>query len=239
MSKNVTRGPGRPAVKSSCEDVASFLAQVARTPNLKSPDGRGRLIFAMDATASREPTWDRACHLQAEMFNATEGLGGLEVQLVFFRGFGECKASPWVESSGELVRRMTAVRCRGGQTQIEKVLKHTLKETARRKVNALVYVGDCMEEDVDRLCHHAGLLGVQGVPAFVFQEGAEPIAVRAFRHIAKLSGGACCGFDSASARQLRDLLSAVAVFAAGGRLALADYGKRTGGAALQITKQIG
>ena len=126
MSKEVTQRPGQPAAKSSGDDIADFLVKVAKTPNLKPPSARGRLIFAMDATASREPTWDRACHLQAEMFTATEGLGGLEVQLVFFRGVGECKASPWVESSGELVRRMTAVRCRGGQTQIEKVLQHAL-----------------------------------------------------------------------------------------------------------------
>ena len=239
MSKDVTHRPGQPAAKPKGNDIADFLAKVARTPNLKAPGTKGRLMFAMDATASREPTWDRACHLQAEMFNETEGLGGLEVQLVFFRGFGECKASPWVASSGELVRRMTAVRCRGGQTQIEKVLKHTLKENEKQKVNALVYVGDCMEEEVDKLCHQAGHLGVRGVPAFMFQEGAEPMAMRAFRQIAKLTGGAYCGFDSSSARQLRELLGAVAVFAAGGRLALADYGKRTGGAALQITKQVG
>ena len=134
---------------------------------------------------------------------------------------------------------MTAVRCLGGQTQIGKVLRHTLKETEKKKVNALVFVGDCMEEDVDRLCHHAGRLGVLGTPAFMFQEGGEPIATRAFRQIARLTGGAYCSFDSSSARQLRELLGAVAVFAAGGRLALSDYGKRTGGAALQITKQIG
>lgn len=239
MSRDVTRKLGRPAARSSGGDVAAFLARVARTPGAGPLGAKGRLVFAMDATASREPTWDRACHLQAEMFTATEGLGGLEVQLVFFRGFGECKASPWVESPGELVRRMTAVRCRGGQTQIEKVLKHALRENERRKVNALVYVGDCMEEEVDRLCHQAGLLGVQGVPAFMFQEGAEPIAMRAFRQIAKLTGGAWCGFDSSSARQLKELLGAVAVFAAGGRAALADYGRRAGGTALQITRQMG
>ncbi len=239
MPRDVTRGRGTPVAGSSDDGIADFLAKVAATPTARSAGRRGRLIFAMDATASREPSWDRACHLQAEMFTATDGLGGLEVQLVFFRGFRECKASPWVESSGELVRRMTAVRCRGGQTQIEKVLRHALKETGRKKVNALVYVGDCMEEEVDRLCHQAGLLGVQGVPAFMFQEGMEPIARRAFQQIARLTGGAYCSFDAASARQLRELLSAVAVFAAGGRIALADYGRQAGGAVLQITKQMG
>src|SRR5579885_2636404 len=103
--------------------VADFLAKVARTPAPPQGEGRGRLIFAMDATASREPSWDRACQIQGEMFLATEALGGLEVQLVFYRGFGECKASPWVTSADALVRRMSAVLCRSGQTQIAKVLR--------------------------------------------------------------------------------------------------------------------
>ena len=224
--------------KSTSADVADFLDKLARAPAVRPEGGRGRLIFAMDATASREPTWDRACHIQGEMFTATEGLGGLEVQLVFYRGFGQCKASPWVSSSGDLVSRMTAVRCLGGQTQIARVLRHAISETGKRKVNALVFVGDCMEEDVDELCHLAGQLGVLGVPVFMFHEGGDPVANHAFRQIAKLSGGAYCTFDSSSAQQLRELLSAVAVFAAGGRRALADYGERTGGAVRQITSQV-
>jgi hypothetical protein len=38
---------------------------------------------------------------------------------------------------------------------------------------------------------------------------------------------------------LRALLGAVAAYAAGGRRALADYGKRAGGAALLLTRQLG
>jgi hypothetical protein len=220
------------------DDVAAFLDQLARTPAVHSAAGRGRLIFAMDATASREPTWDRACHIQGEMFSATEGLGGLEVQLVFYRGFGECRASNWVDNPAALVRSMTAVHCLGGQTQIGKVLRHAIRETEKRKVNALVFVGDCMEEDVDAVCHDAGRLGLLGVPMFVFHEGGDPIAERAFRQFARLTGGAYCRFDSASASQLRELLSAVAVYAAGGRRALEDFGRRTGGAVAQITSQV-
>ena len=100
--------------KATSDDVSAFLNKIARTPTVKPAGGKGRLIFAMDATASREPTWDRACHIQAEMFTETEGLGGLEVQLVYYRGFGECKSSPWVDSPSELVKRMVAVRCLGG-----------------------------------------------------------------------------------------------------------------------------
>ena len=234
----MTGDKDRLPAKSTSTDVADFLDRLARTPAVRPEGGRGRLIFAMDATASREPTWDRACHIQGQMFEETAALGGLEVQLVFYRGFGQCKASPWVSSSGELVSRMTAVRCLGGQTQIARVLRHAISETGKRKVNALVFVGDCMEEDVDELCHLAGQLGVLGVPVFMFHEGGDPVANHAFRQIAKLSGGAYCTFDSSSAQQLRELLSAVAVFAAGGRRALADYGERTGGAVRQITSQV-
>ncbi len=70
-------------------EIDAFLAKVAATP-APAAGGRGRLIFALDATMSREPTWDTACHIQAEMFEATRAIGGLDVQLVFFRGFGEC-----------------------------------------------------------------------------------------------------------------------------------------------------
>jgi hypothetical protein len=173
------------------------------------------------------------------MFGETAALGGLEVQLVFFRGFGECKSSPWVSSSDQLVRRMTAVSCLGGQTQIGKVLRHAIAQARDRRVNALVYVGDSMEEDVDALCHQAGELGLLGVPMFVFHEGGDPVAAQAFRQFARLTGGAYCPFDAASASQLRELLNAVAVFAAGGRRALVDYGKRSGGGAVaQITSQV-
>jgi len=218
--------------------VDDFLRKVAAAPVAPAADGRGRLIFAMDATASREPTWDQASHIQAEMFSETAALGGLDIQLVYYRGFGECKASPWVHTTQALLRHMTGVFCLAGQTQIAKVLKHALQETERKRVAALVFVGDCVEEDIDKLGHLAGQLGLRGVPCFVFHEGHEPVARSAFQQIARLSGGAYCPFDARSAQQLRDLLSAVAVFAAGGRKALADYSKRRGGVTLQLTHQV-
>lgn len=224
--------------KSSQNDVKAFLRKVAATPIAKAPGERGRLIFAMDATASREPTWDRACHIQSQMFTETSALGGLDIQLVYYRGFGEFDASSWISNSKELLARMNRVKCVGGITQIGKLLQHALHETKTRKVDAVVFIGDCMEEDVDRLSHAAGQLGLQGVPVFVFQEGRQPVAERAFRQVAKLTRGAYCHFDSTSPQQLKDLLSAVAVYAAGGRRALEDFGKRRGGVALQITHQI-
>ena len=222
-------------------DVSAFLRKVNETssPAMGVTGKRGRLIFAMDATASREPTWDQACQIQGEMFNETLTLGGLEVQLIFYRGFGECRASKWAPNAKELLRLMTSVRCRGGQTQIAKVLDHAKRETELGKVNALVFVGDALEEDIDRVCHKAGELGLLGVPMFLFHEGGDPVAERGFRELARLTGGAYCPFDAGSAQQLRDLLSAVAVYAAGGRGALITYGKSKGGNVLRLTRQMG
>ena len=227
-----------PARKTSSDDVAAFLAKVARTPAGTASGQRGRLIFAMDATASRAPAWDHAAQIQGEMFTETASLGGLEIQLVFYRGFGEFKVSPWLSRSGDLLRMMTSVFCLAGETQIGKVLHHTVNETRERKVNALVFVGDSIEEDVDRLGALAGELGLLGVPAFMFHEGDNPIAAFAFKQVARLTNGAYCRFDSSSAKVLRELLSAVAVFAAGGRRALEDMAKQRGGEILSIAHQV-
>ncbi|MGO8919177.1 MAG: VWA domain-containing protein [Stellaceae bacterium] len=214
--------------------VEAFLRQVQAMRAVRPASGRGRLIFALDATASREATWDRACRLQGEMFETTAALGGLDVQLVFYRGFDECKASRWLGAAADLHRAMRSVSCAGGETQIARVLTHALKEARAEKVNALVFVGDAVEERVDELCRLAGELGLLGAPVFVFHEGGDEAAGLAFRQIAKLSGGAYCAFDAASAEQLRQLLGAVAAYAAGGRRALAAYGQRVGGAALLL-----
>jgi len=52
---------------------------------------------------SRQPMWDTACRLQADMFAETAALGGLDIQLVYYRGFGEFHAAPWLGDSAELV----------------------------------------------------------------------------------------------------------------------------------------
>jgi hypothetical protein len=199
---------------------------------------RGRLLFAMDATMSRQPTWDRALQLQSEMFHETARIGGLDVQLVYFRGFGECRSSKWVSEPAALAELMTKVSCRGGYTQIRKVLAHIRQEAAKAKINAVVYVGDAFEENIDQVCQAAGEVGLLGVPMFMFLEGRDPVAERAFQEIARLTRGAFCKFDEGSAHQLRELLSAVAVYAAGGRKALQDYAKDRGGNATLLLQQL-
>lgn len=218
-------------------DVDAFLGAMAKVP-ARAGQGRGRLLFAIDATASRQPTWDRACRLQGEMFLVARELGGLEIQLVYYRGFDEVRATRWVAEAEALVTAMSAVQCLGGQTQIARVLRHARDQRAKGRVDAVVFIGDCMEEDADHLCGLAGELGLRGVPLFIFHEGGEPAAGATFRQMAKVSGGAYCPFDAASADQLRALLRAVAVYAAGGRAALEHHAARAGAEAKGVLAQV-
>lgn len=219
-------------------DVDAFLEKMASTPIATKATQRGRLIFAMDATASREPSWDHACHIQAEMFTQTSKLGGLDIQLSYYRGFGDFYASFWVSEPSALLNQMTGVHCLGGHTQIEKILRHAIKEAKTGKVNALVFVGDCMEESADKLCRLAGELRLLGVPVFIFQEGNDIGAERTFRQIASISKGAYSAFDINSAKQLKELLSAVAVYAVGGKAALRDFSDRAGNQVKQLSHQL-
>ena len=210
------------AVQSTSGQVAEFLSQAKQvTP---TPGRRGRLIFALDATMSRQLTWDSALQIQAEMFEEAGKVGGLDVQLLYYRGFGECRASKWVGETHGLAGLMTGITVRGGLTQIGKVLAHARKETYRQRVQAMVFVGDAIEEDVDAVCAKAGELGLLGVPVFVFQEGRNPNVEAVFREIARLTGGAYARFDQSAVRELAALLRAVAAYAAGGRKALTDQG---------------
>ena len=215
---------------SASEDIAAFVAR-AKAMSPHAAGARGRLIFALDATMSRQPTWDMACGLQADMFREAASLGSLDIRLVYYRGLNECRASGWISDSAQLAKLMGKIDCRGGNTQIGKVLSEARREAVASGVRAMVFVGDAMEESVDELCVKAGELGMLKVPAFMFQEGHDGIAEHAFREIARLTGGAWCRFDPGAAAQLRELLRAAAAYAAGGREALLRLSKSGSGAA--------
>ncbi len=218
------------APKSSAKSqIDEFLEAAAKLPAV-SGSGRGRLIFALDATMSRQATWDMAQSVQGRMFATAAAHGGLDVQLVYYRGFSECKASPFVTGGQSLASLMTKIAVGAGQTQIEKVLRHVLDETRKTPVRALVFVGDAMEERLDVLAGLAAEIGLLGVKAFVFQEGRDSVAEQAFRKIALLTGGAYAAFDLSSPERLVALLTAAAAYAAGGRRAL-EFEARARGAA--------
>jgi hypothetical protein len=232
------RSKQTPAPASSRPEIEAFIDRVRGLGPAATQGKRGRLVFALDATMSRQPTWDSACALQADMFREAASIGGLDIQLVYFRGLRECRASGWVAGSERLAELMSRIDCRGGHTQIGKVLGHARQEHGRQRVQALVFVGDAMEEKIDDLCKAAGELGLLGVPVFMFQEGGDPVAESAYREIARLSRGAYCRFDTGSAHELGELLRAVAAYAAGGIKALSDLSARKAGAARMLLAQL-
>jgi hypothetical protein len=188
--------------------------------SMRVGSGRGRLIFALDGTASRQKTWDFAAGLQAEMFREAASIGGLDLQLVYYRGIDECRASGWTSDPASLARTMSALDCRAGHTQIGRILIHARNEATKQPVGALVFIGDATEEAIDPLCSAARMLGQLKTPMFMFQEGRDSEVESAFRAIAKHSGGAYGQFGPGSARQLSELLRAVGAFTVGGLAAL-------------------
>lgn len=196
------------------DNVNRFLQEVEKHPPVKA--STNRLIFAMDATASRESTWDLASGLHAELFNAAKD-AELAVQLVHFGGYNQFRASSWNSSADALLRHMQQVRCLGGMTQIGRVLSHILNEASRSKsVKAAVYIGDMCEEPLVEIMSLAGQLGLRHTPVFVFQEHRDRYATEVFRTIAERSGGAHMPFDSGSASQLAELLKAAVIYATEG-----------------------
>ena len=222
----------------SRDGVEQFLSDIKQSAPPAHKKQRGKLIFGLDATASRQATWDQASALQSDMFSKTRGIGELDIQLAYYRGFDECKASPWLNNPAALLKLMKKITCIAGRTQIARILKHGIGEAKQNSVEAMVFIGDCVEEDIDKLGELAGQLRLLSLPVFVFQEGVNPAASMAFSQIASISGGAHCRFDHHSAEQLGQLLNAVAVYAAGGRSALQQLSSSGSRQASQLLQQL-
>ncbi|VAW85719.1 hypothetical protein MNBD_GAMMA16-299 [hydrothermal vent metagenome] len=203
-------------------DVQAFLQKLAATPppTVVTRHVGARLLFAMDATASRAMLWQQACDIQADMFKETTKLGNLSIQLAYYRGYREFHACPWATNASTLLRQMSRVECLTGITQIERVLAHAITEQNKQRIQAVVFIGDSVEEHADCLYERAGTLAVHSIPVFMFQEANDPATEQVFRRIANITRGAYCHFDAGSASQLRALLLAVSQFVVNGRAAL-------------------
>jgi hypothetical protein len=210
--------PKPPAENAHAGDVSTFLKRARNLQRFSG--GRARLVFAMDATASRQPTWDLAVELQANMFRSSVDVAPLAVQLAWYRGLGELHFDAWLSDASSLALHMSGVHCAAGRTQIARLLRKALAQQSSAKARALVFIGDAVEEAPAELTQLAGQCKLQNLPLFIFQEGRDPAATRCFQQMARLSGGACCRFDHSSAQRLAELLAAVARYAAGGRKAL-------------------
>ena len=189
---------------------------------------------------SRQPTWDTACRLQAEMFREAAAIGGLDVQLVYFRGLNECRASRWVSDGAGLGDLMGRIHCVGGHTQIRKVLEPRARRARHgAKVAALVYVGDAMEEAIDDLAAGAGELGLRGVAGLHVPRG--PRSGRRAgvpRDRAADAAAPIAASIFGAAHELAELLRAAAVYAAGGVKALADLRRSAARARSKLLAQM-
>lgn len=208
--------PGVPDRGDETSPIDGFLEQAAKAPS----SARAKLIFAIDATMSRQPLWDMAQGVQAEMFAAAEVYGGLDLQLVYYRGFSECRASKFVSQGAGLSNLMAKIKVKAGATQIEKILVHARSEQKNGRVKVLIFIGDAIEEEPGVLYDAAGQLGLLGVKIFVFQEGRDHQTEAVFRQIARLTGGAYAAFDLTAPKRLAALLGAAAAYAVGGLEAL-------------------
>src|SRR5258705_6140334 len=129
---------------SASEDIAAFVAK-ARAMSPNTAGAKGRLVFALDATMSRQPTWDMACALQADMFREAAALGSLDIRLVYYRGFNECRATGWISDSAQLAKLMGKIDCRGGNTQIGKALSEAPREATASGGRAVAFGGDALQ----------------------------------------------------------------------------------------------
>ncbi len=218
--------------------VQDFLKKSEQIAPVEKKENTGRLLFAMDATASREHAWDMACQIQADMFMSTQEIGALEISLCYYRGYGEFHSLDWTSNAVLLRDQMLKVRCLAGHTQIKRTLEHAINTCVKQKIKAVVLVSDSFEESIDQVGQVAGKLGMLNVPVFVFHEGHDTAAKNAFQHIAQLTNGAYCPFDQNSVAQLKELLCAVAAFAVGGLSALQMQSQQGSKIASSIIKQL-
>ncbi len=225
-----------PGTESRSLDAFIDAAHKAPVPAVRDSH---RLIFALDATASRQPTWDMACSLHTELFNEAERLGNLAIQLCYYRGHNEFRASRWATTPATLRDQMLAVSCLGGATQITRLMQHAAEQAAEHPLRAVIFIGDCFEENEADLVATAGQLALRNVPVLIFQEGHNPVAQRAFAALARTTRGALLPFAPGSIGQLGELLGAAVQFAVGGREALERHAQRSGGnAAQELLRQI-
>ena len=189
----------------------------------KARAARARLIFALDATASRQPALrtDAACQLQSEMFAEAGKLGRAEIQLVYYRGPNECSHSAWTLDANELARAISRITCEGGHTKIrESPCPCAGRARPRECRGGDLHWRRARRGSIDALRRRRQRTS----PILVFisrgrrstrgqglQKARWTDRRRAYEH-----------FDPGAARKLAELLRAVAAFATGGLTALAD-----------------
>ena len=156
------------------------------------------LIFALDATWSRQHFWEISKDIQASMFSTAARIRGrFATQLVYYSGLtqnGTVASSPWYNHALALDEEMQKVSCQAGTTQIGKVFRHAIAENRKRKINALVLVADACEEYEEDLLPLARELKENNISFFLFDDtkgSATPQedTPAIFEHVAQAADG--------------------------------------------------
>jgi hypothetical protein len=221
--------PKLPATRSAFLDkVRQSKAVASATPRetlakALAPSGRPRLLFAMDATASREPSWQLAQTITGAMFAAVPG--ALDVALAYHGGGRLKEVTPFAADTRAFLDKVHTVQCEAGGTALTALLEAA---TTIARLKALIYVGDCFEEDPAVAGALAQQLRLKGVRVFVFhdttsqQQGYDVDGARAvFAQLAAVTSGVLLPFDADALDQVKALLEAIAVYAVGGLKLLA------------------
>ncbi len=129
----------------------------AEPPVEAGASGGPRLIFAVDATASREPAWTAARRVTDALVKALPG--ELDVALAVHGGSRVHTFTAFTKDAATLRDRAAGVACEAGLTRLLPILSASLKHQA---VRVVVYIGDVFEESLNQGRRLADAMGAQG-----------------------------------------------------------------------------
>jgi hypothetical protein len=192
----------------------------AEPPTDTGAPSRPRLVFAVDATASREPAWTAARQVTDALVKALPG--ELDVALAVHGGSRVHTFTAFTNDARTLRDLAAGVECHAGLTRLLPILAASLK---RQAVRVVIYIGDVFEESLPQGRQLADQMGALGIKLIVLHDTADRGARRdaeVFWDLAKRTGGCVLPFDASASGRLRDILSAVAVYAVGGEKLLRE-----------------
>jgi hypothetical protein len=217
-------------VTASASPAAALFSVLrhAEPPMETITPARPRLVFAVDATASREPAWAAARQVTDALVKALPGQ--LDVALAVHGGSRVHTFTPFTSNAATLRDRAAGVACQAGMTRLLPILSTSLKHPA---VRVVIYIGDVFEESVIQGRRLADNMGQRGTKLIVLHDTADPAArldAEVFWDLAKRTGGCVLPFNASASGRLRELLSAVAVYAVGGETLLQERARDLPGA---------
>ena len=184
------------------------------TESVRAMPGTGRLVFAVDATSSRQKAWEAAKRLTDDVLGALPG--ELDVALAVHGGDRVHTFTEFTSDAAELRGMAAGVRCIAGYTRLVEILRRVAAMS--EDVAVVVYIGDVFEESRRDARQIAVDLAQRGTRVIILHDtgSRDTDDGKAFAELAKLTGGAVLPFDASALERLGQLLEAVAVLAVGG-----------------------